>query len=224
MEEVLSPRSVKKLREREYEIPGALGLMAFEASLNVGLRIPTPIGAKASVFPLAVSKVLRVLDAPARTFLHHDDPIQAAPDQAAVGVLHELALLVQQRFESWQAEHCPIWQGLTWLEGLESLRVYVGLPKFLEVGLIQYAVQHVGLVSGKGNLFRTRRSRRGNDEKYGDGGYRSTPHSGLLLIEDVKARIVCHPLKSSNAKALSGRRRSLQCAAARSCRAALMAC
>ena len=60
--------------------------VAFEAPFDVGLRVSSPVTPRARVLPLAVSKLFGILDAPALAFLHHDDPIQTAPHQAAVGI------------------------------------------------------------------------------------------------------------------------------------------
>ena len=47
----LSPSGFKKLGEGECEVSCALGFMAFEATFDVGLLIPSPVRPKTGVLP-----------------------------------------------------------------------------------------------------------------------------------------------------------------------------
>src|SRR5688572_28307401 len=79
--------------------------MALEAALDVGGRISRAVGPEPFVLPLTIAQVFGILGTPTRTLFHYDDPVQRAAHEAAIGVPHKFALLIQQRFESRQGEH-----------------------------------------------------------------------------------------------------------------------
>src|SRR5262245_26730482 len=129
-------------------------LVAGVAVRQIGVGVGRLVRPEGLILPLAVANIVGILGAPAGALLHYVVSDDVGLDEAAVRILHRIALRIELRSILHVYDHRSVRQRLAALGGLDRRLAGIELAVLLVVGAVERGKEHaLRVVLREGDLF-----------------------------------------------------------------------